>query len=265
MKIVSWNINSLRLRLPLLKEFIDEAQPDVICLQEIKVADESFPLLEVQALGFEYIEFFGEKSYNGVAIFSKIPIKKVEKIDVLDYGHKRHISVALQTKIGEIFLHNFYVPAGGDVPDVKLNNKFDHKLKFIDWMTEFFAAQKDKKIIIVGDMNIAPLEHDVWSHKQLLKVISHTPIEVEKMNLLQKSLNWIDTHRFFVDDSEKLYSWWSYRAKDPIGANKGRRLDHIWATPNLKEYIKSMKIYTDFRSKVKPSDHVPIETFFDLS
>ncbi len=124
-----------------------------------------------------------------------------------------------------------------------LNNKFDHKLKFVDWMTDYFAAQKDKKIIILGDMNIAPLEHDVWSHKQLLKIVSHTPIEVEKMTRLQDSLNFVDTHRHFVDAKQKLYSWWSYRGLDPLTSNKGRRLDHIWATPNLKDQIKSMEIY----------------------
>lgn len=264
MKVISWNINSLRLRLPLLKKFVEAHNPDVICLQEIKVSDELFPALEVRALGFDHVEFFGEKSYNGVAIFSKFPLSKVEKIDVLDYGHKRHISAAIQTKVGEVFLHNFYVPAGGDIPDVALNNKFDHKLKFLDWMNEHFSAKKDQKIIMVGDMNIAPLEHDVWSHKQLLKIVSHTPIEVEKMNILQKSLDWVDTHRFFVDHSKKLYSWWSYRAQDPLGSNKGRRLDHIWATPNLKTHIKSMKVHTDFRIETQPSDHVPIETVFDL-
>jgi len=264
MKIVSWNINSLRLRLPLLKKFIKEANPDVICLQEIKVSDPEFPMLEVRALGFEFIEFFGEKSYNGVAIFSKFPLTNIQKIDVLNYGHKRHISATLKTKVGEVDLHNFYVPAGGDIPDVVLNDKFDHKLKFVDWMSEFFAAQKDKKIIILGDMNIAPLEHDVWSHKQLLKIVSHTPIEVEKFTRLQNALNFVDTHRHFVPENEKLYSWWSYRAVDPLGANKGRRLDHIWATPNLKNQIKSMKIYRDFRSETQPSDHVPIETVFDF-
>jgi exodeoxyribonuclease-3 len=264
MKIVSWNINSLRLRLPLLKKFIDENTPDVICLQEIKVQDADFPLAEVRDLGFEFVEFSGEKSYNGVAIISKFPLTKVEKIDVLNYGHKRHISAALQTKIGEVFLHNFYVPAGGDIPDIALNDKFDHKLKFIDWMSEFFAAKKSEKIIIVGDMNIAPLEHDVWSHKQLLKIVSHTPIEIKKMSILQKSLNWVDTHRKFIDEKEKLYSWWSYRALEPLVANKGRRLDHIWATPNLENQIEAMKIYRDFRVEEKPSDHVPIETKFDF-
>ncbi len=286
MKIVSWNINSLRLRLPLLKKFVAENSPDLVCLQEIKVQDSDFPLLEVKALGFDFVEFSGEKSYNGVAILSKFPLSEVSKIDVLNYGHKRHISA----KVKDVEIHNFYVPAGGDIPDVTLNDKFDHKLKFVDWMAEFFSRIHDsnidetgsfylggssrrvsatmgaqKKIILVGDLNIAPLEHDVWSHKQLLKIVSHTPIEVEKMENLRHSLGWIDTHRNFVDESQKLYSWWSYRAKDPLGADKGRRLDHIWATPNLKNHIKSMKIYRDFRAENQPSDHVPIETVFDFS
>jgi exodeoxyribonuclease-3 len=265
MKIVSWNINSLRLRLPLLKKFVQIANPDVICLQEIKVSDTDFPSLEVRSLGFDFVEFSGEKSYNGVAILSKFPLTRVQKIDILNYDQKRHISATLQTKAGEVELHNFYVPAGGDIPDVALNTKFDHKLKFVDWMAEFFTPQKSKNLIILGDFNIAPLENDVWSHKQLLKIVSHTPIEVEKLTKMQQSLNFVDTHRHFVHRREKLYSWWSYRAKDPLGANKGRRLDHIWATPSLKSRIKSMKIYRDFRIENQPSDHVPIETVFELS
>ncbi|NBV07228.1 MAG: exodeoxyribonuclease III, partial [Proteobacteria bacterium] len=99
---------------------------------------------------------------------------------------------------------------------------------------------------------------------QLLKVVSHTPIEVEKMQRLQKSLDFIDTHRHFVDEKQKLYSWWSYRGLDPLGSNRGRRLDHIWVTPNLKDQINSMEIYRDFRVATQPSDHVPIQTVFDL-
>jgi exodeoxyribonuclease-3 len=265
MKLISWNINSLRLRLPLLEKFVKTNNPDVICLQETKVSDPEFPHDGVKALGFDYVEFSGEKSYNGVAILSKFPLTKVEKIDVLGYGHKRHISANIETSAGKITLHNFYIPAGGDIPDVKTNDKFDHKLKFVDWMDEYFSKEKSKKNIIVGDFNIAPLEHDVWSHKKLLKIISHTPIEVEKLTNLQNNANFIDTHRHFVDAEEKLYSWWSYRAKDPLGADKGRRLDHIWATKNLEKNIKSVKTYRDFRSEERPSDHVPIETIFDLT
>jgi exodeoxyribonuclease-3 len=259
MKIVSWNINSLRLRLPLLKKFIDNNSPDIICLQEIKVSNDDFPMAEVRSLGFDFVEFDGEKSYNGVAIFSKYPIKKVEKIDVLNYGHKRHIFAQIKTPIDEINLHNFYVPAGGDIPDVALNNKFDHKLKFVDWMSEYFIKNSLPKTIILGDFNIAPKPQDVWSHKQLLKVVSHTPIEVEKLEKLQKSLDFVDAHRFLAGEDLKLYSWWSYRAMEPLQSDRGRRLDHIWITPDLKLSLKNAKIYRDFRLENSPSDHVPIE------
>jgi exodeoxyribonuclease-3 len=113
-------------------------------------------------------------------------------------------------------------------------------------------------MILLGDLNIAPLEHDVWSHKQLLKEVSHTPIEVEKLGKLQQSLDWCDTHREFVDKSEKLYSWWSYRNRDWRKSNRGRRLDHIWVTPNLQEQVNKAWIMKDARDWHLPSDHVPV-------
>ena len=255
-KIVSWNINSVRIRIPIIEKLVKEQNPDIICLQETKVINELFPVNEIKKLGFDYVEFDGEKSYNGVAIFSKIPLSNINKINILDSNHKRHISASFL----DLNLYNFYVPAGGDIPDINVNPKFDFKLKFVDWMSNYFGKNynKNSKLIILGDMNIAPLEHDVWSHKQLLKVVSHTPIEVEKFNNLQKTLNFIDSHRLFVDENEKLYSWWSYRAKDPIKSDRGRRLDHIWTSPDLKNRIKSAYILKDFRSLEKPSDHVPI-------
>lgn len=257
MKIVSWNINSLRLRLPLLKKLIAEQNPDIICVQETKVVDTDFPLNEINNLGFRFVEFAGEKSYNGVAIISKVPISNIKKYNILDFNHKRHIAATLP---GNIILHNFYVPAGGDIPDPKLNDKFDFKLKFIDWMNDYFSSNysNQHKIIMLGDINIAPLEHDVWSHKQLLKVVSHTPIEVEKLNKLKASCSWVDSHRVFVPDNQKLYSWWSYRGLDPFKSDRGRRLDHIWITPNLKNNLVRAEIFKDFRIDKQPSDHVPI-------
>jgi len=262
MKIVSYNINSLRLRLPLLKNFVDEINPDVICLQETKVADEFFPHEGVKELGFEYVEFSGEKSYNGVAILSKFPLKNTQKIDVAGYGHKRHISATIEFGDKEVELHNFYIPAGGDEADPKINPKFDHKLKFLDWMVEHFKEKQGKNLIIVGDFNIAPLEHDVWSHKQLLKVVSHTPIEVERLEKIRASADFIDTHRHFVPESEKLFSWWSYRGKEPFKSNRGRRLDHIWCSHSLKNHMKSVETYQNYRIVESPSDHVPILTHF---
>ena len=267
MKIVSWNINSLRLRISLLKKFVEIANPDIICLQEIKVEDCLFPSLELISLGYNFLEYSGEKSYNGVAILAKKNLCEVKKIDVLNYGHKRHISAIFDSMAGQIEIHNFYVPSGGDIPDSSINNKFDHKLKFIDWMAEYFSNQslQDKKIIIVGDFNVAPLEHDVWSHRQMLNVVSHTEIEIAKLQNLKQSLNFVDSHRHFVDANQKLYSWWSYRALEPLKSDRGRRIDHIWVTPNLKPYLAQTKIYRDFRIENQPSDHVPIETVFNFN
>jgi len=213
--------------------------------------------MEIHNLGFKFVEFSGEKSYNGVAIISKIPIQEIKKYNILEFGHKRHIAISLPN---QTVLHNFYVPAGGDIPDPILNNKFDFKLKFIDWMSDYFSKNYTKKdsIILLGDINIAPLEHDVWSHKQLLSVVSHTAIELEKLNNLKNTLDWVDSHRLFVPENQKLYSWWSYRAVDPIASDRGRRLDHIWTTPGLKNQIKSANILKSFRSMKQPSDHVPI-------
>jgi exodeoxyribonuclease-3 len=120
-------------------------------------------------------------------------------------------------------------------------------------------------MILVGDLNIAPLEHDVWSHKQLLDVVSHTPIEVEKLTALQNSLNWVDAVRHFVPPDRKLYSWWSYRAADWNASDKGRRLDHVWVTPPLAPKLKGQTILRDARGwEPKPSDHVPVIVDLDI-
>ncbi|PCJ34630.1 MAG: hypothetical protein COA75_12660 [Cellvibrionales bacterium] len=118
--------------------------------------------------------------------------------------------------------------------------------------------KKDDKCILVGDLNIAPLENDVWSHKQLLKIVSHTPLECETMIKLMEQHNWFDVMRHFVPEPERLYSWWSYRAKDWKTSNKGRRLDHIWCSQTLKDNMKSMQVLEDARGWVKPSDHAPV-------
>jgi exodeoxyribonuclease-3 len=256
-KIISWNINSLRLRLSQLKILSDKYKADIVCLQETKVENSQFPFQEIKKMGFKFIEFDGEKSYNGVAILSKIPLQNINKIDVLNYRQKRHISASINFLNKQINLHNFYVPAGGDIPDISINPKFDHKLKFIDWMIDYFKYDAENNIIL-GDFNIAPSAHDVWSHRQLINVVSHTPIEVEKLSILQNSGNFLDCHRYFFGENAKLYSWWSYRAIDPFKSNRGRRLDHIWISKNLQENLSSANILKEYRLENSPSDHVPI-------
>ncbi len=262
LRIATWNINSIRIRFPILRKMVQAENPDILCLQETKVVNELFPYEEAKQLGFDYIYADGQKSYNGVAILSKIPLRDMHTMDVLDNGERRHIGAVLPDGTE---IHNFYVPAGGDIPDPTQNPKFKDKLAFLDIMTGWAqeAFDKNDKVIMVGDMNIAPLEHDVWSHKQLLKVVSHTPVEVERMQTLQDSLGWVDAPREHVSADEKLYSWWSYRNRDWQKSNRGRRLDHIWITPALKPHLTATKIIPDARSWEQPSDHVPVFADFN--
>lgn len=255
LKIASWNINSVRIRIPLLKKLIAEQNPDIICLQETKVEDGSFPLEDLKSLGFPHILFSGQKSYNGMAILSKVPLKDMQTMSMANSEDKRHLSAILPNGVA---LHNFYVPAGGDIPDPIANPAYDFKLRFVEHMTTWAKEQKSGNMIIVGDFNIAPQEHDVWSHKQLLKVVSHTPPELERITALQQSLNWCDTARKFIPATEKSYSWWSYRNKDWKASNRGRRLDHIWTTQSLAPAVKGYTAHTIARDWESPSDHVPI-------
>lgn len=256
LRLATWNINSIRIRVPLLKRLAEEYAPDVLCLQETKTPDDAFPFEEARALGFPHIAIRGEKGYNGVAILSKRLLGEVESLDILGNGSTRHISARLPNGTR---LHNFYVPAGGDVPDPDSNPKFEEKLRFMTRMWEWSeGVSKDENTIIAGDFNIAPYEHDVWSHKQLLAVVSHTPVEVEAMSRLRESAGWIDTAREFVPMEEKLYSWWSYRNRDWRASNRGRRLDHIWITPGLRPLLAAAETVSAARGWDNPSDHVPV-------
>lgn len=262
MHIISWNINSIRMRLPLLIKMIKQKKPDIICLQETKVPDHLFPEKAFQEMGYPHIIYRGEKGYNGVAIISKLPLTKVEKRIMAEQEDARHIAATLSNGIR---IHNFYVPSGGEEPDLLNNPKFKHKLAFVDDMTKWLTSSaKDIPSIISGDFNIAPLEQDVWSHKQLLGAISHTPIEVEKLTKLQEGLGWIDGARHFIPHDEKSYSWWSYRNREWEKSNRGRRLDHIWVNPVLESSLERYEVMTEARSWDRPSDHVPISLYLTV-
>ena len=254
MKIATWNINSVRLRLPLVIERLHLLQPDVLCLQETKTIDEFFPESELAEAGWPYIVRRGEKSYNGVAIISRLPITDNGYLNWVERGDCRHIQASIAGQI----IHNFYVPAGGDIPNRDENPKFGHKLDFIDEMTDYFTVTPPQNAILVGDLNIAPLAEDVWSTRQLRNVVSHTDIEREKLLNLTRKCGWCDAVRRFFGDDEVLYSWWSYRARDWRASNRGRRLDHIWVSHDVVDKITSVKIDSEARGADKPSDHVPV-------
>ena len=261
LRIATWNINSVRIRLDNVARFLDAHQPDILCLQETKVMDELFPRDFFTARGYVHQAIRGQKMYHGVAILSRVPLTAMELRMWCDKQDCRHLSVRLPNGIE---LHNFYVPAGGDIPDPKVNEKFAHKLQFVDEMTQWFGKLKHagNKLVLVGDLNIAPLETDVWSHKQLLKVVSHTPVEVAAMAKLQASHDWVDAMREIIPPAELLYTWWSYRSPDWETADKGRRLDHIWVTPALRKQIGGIKVIKDMRRGELASDHAPV--LFDL-
>jgi exodeoxyribonuclease-3 len=265
LRVATWNINSLRLRVGLLDKLVEALRPDVICLQETKVPDPLFPADALLPLGYPYTAFCGMKGYNGVAIMSRVPLEAQDGApDWCGKGDCRYIAAVLRTPSGPVEVHNFYVPAGGDVPDRTQNPKYGHKLDFIAEVRTWFAARTDlSRSVLVGDLNIAPLEHDVWSHKQLLGVVSHTPPETEGLNAWMNA-GFIDAVRHFVPAEQKLYSWWSYRNQDWRASDRGRRLDHVWVTPDLRPGLRSQTILRDARDWPRGSDHVPVCVAIDV-
>jgi exodeoxyribonuclease-3 len=260
MKLCTWNINSVRLREGLVARLMAEEAPDVLCLQECKSPVESIPMEQFRALGYNWIVARGQKGYNGVAILSKRPIEDAGDRDYASLGHARHVAARLENGV---VIHNCYVPAGGDIPDRAENVKFGQKLDFLTDMRDAFRADRPARAILVGDLNIAPREDDVWNHKALLKIVSHTPIEVQHLAEAQEAGGWLDVTRKDIPDG-LLYSWWSYRSPDWDSADKGRRLDHIWATPDIVNAAHDSRILRTVRGWEQPSDHAPVFATFDF-
>ena len=205
----------------------------MLCLQETKCPDANFPLGAFRAAGYPHIEIHGQKGYHGVAIASRLPLTAVDKRRFCGKDDARHIAATVAYGERPITIHNLYIPAGGDEPDPAINPKFAHKLSFLEELQACMAALATPRSVLVGDLNIAPLETDVWSHKQLLKVVSHTPVETEGLERVRAAGGWVDLMRHFVPPEQKLFTWWSYRSPDWTVNDRGRRLDHIWVTPDL--------------------------------
>ena len=259
--LASWNINSVRLRAPMVAEWVKQANPDVLCLQEIKCQNDEFPEKAFRDMGFEHFHVRGQKGMHGVAIASRLPLEDLGDEALCPKEEARHQRVG----VAGVELHNFYIPAGGDEPNPDTNPRFAHKMEFLSRIERYFGdrAKEDAALVLVGDFNIAPYEHDVWSHKQLLKVVSHTPVETDALERIRQTCDFSDVARDLVPMEEKLYSWWSYRARDWRKANRGRRLDHIWASPAAKTRAlaggrEAFTIWEDVRGWEKPSDHAPV-------
>ena len=263
LRITTWNVNSIRVRLDGVAALVEAHDPDVICLQETRVRDAAFPLDAFAALGYRHSVLNGHKGFSGVAIVSRLPLSDGGAREWCDRADGRHAFASLP---GGVEVNNFYVPAGGDVPDPLVNEKFAHKLRFLAEMTNWFAARKAplNRLVLVGDLNVAPLESDVWSHRALINVVSHTPVEVEALARLMAAHDWVDAVRRAIPPEQPLYSWWSYRARDWEAADRGRRLDHVWLTPPLADSLKGIEVLREARGWRAPSDHVPVTATLSL-
>ncbi|MGF1554449.1 MAG: exodeoxyribonuclease III [Paracoccaceae bacterium] len=251
--VATWNINSVRLREGLVARFLEAERPHLLCLQETKTPVEKFPRERFAALGYDHLVARGEKGYNGVAVLARVPIEDAGRADFCGRGDARHVAARLADGT---LVHSLYVPAGGDVPDRGRNPKFAHKLDFLAELAAW-QAEAGARAVVTGDLNVAPLEHDVWDHRKMLDVISHTPVECEAVERARRAGGWADPVRADRPEPEKLYSWWSYRAKDWALADRGRRLDHVW-TRGIEAVPGSTRVLRAWRGAEKPSDHVPV-------
>ena len=254
LKIASWNINSVRARTAIVERLLLEERPDILCLQETKAQNDVFPAEFFRRHGYVHQQLNGQKMHHGVAVVSRVPLADPGSHDWQDNGEARHVGVRLECGIR---LENVYVPAGGDTPDRTINPKFGQKLDFIERMTRWSEKVREPTLI-VGDFNIAPLECDVRSHKALIDVVSHTPVEVEALTRMQNAHDWIDIGRTFVPPPQRCFTWWSYRSPDWTRNDRGRRLDHMWASPSLKDILASHHVLEPCRAWTRPSDHVPL-------
>jgi exodeoxyribonuclease-3 len=266
LRIATWNVNSVRLRAEQAARFIAEQQPDVLCMQEIKCQAHEFPTNAFRDAGLPHVKIAGQKGWHGVAIASRYPIEDAQAIEACREGHARCVS----GKIQGVEVQNFYIPAGGDLPDRELNPKFDHKLNFYERLAADMAKRDPKApLVLTGDLNVAPGEFDVWSHRQMSKIVSHTPIELEAMAALKAAGQFTDLVREAIPDPEKLFSWWSYRSPDFSKSSRGLRLDHIWITPGLREAAlrtgkAESRVHKDVRGWERPSDHAPVSADFAI-
>lgn len=258
-KIATWNINSVRLREGSVLRLLREEAPDVLCLQETKSPVDKLPLEGARALGYAHVVARGQPGYNGVAILSRLPLGEAPHLPFGLPQDARHVAARLPS--GTV-IHNLYIPAGGDLPDPVLNPKFQKKLDFLDAVRASFAEAPPGDAILVGDFNVAPREDDVWDHRKLLKVVTHTPVEIAALEAIRAAGGFVDVTRAHIPEG-RLFSWWSYRAADWSAADKGRRLDHVWATPALAARSGNARIARAVRGWERPSDHAPVLAEFE--
>ena len=253
MKIATWNINSLTVRLPQVLDWLAANPVDVLCLQELKVSDDKFPLKELEAAGY-HSAVFGQKTYNGVAILSRTPARDIVK-NIVGFAdaQSRVIAATLDMPAGQVRVVNGYF-VNGQSPG---SEKFDYKMKWLeglrDWLREELRAHPN--LVLLGDFNITADDRDSYDPEGLRETIHHTSEERLHFQALIK-LGLTDAVRM-IDQPEKRYSWCDYRAM-AFRRNRGLRIDHILVSEALKPLVRSCVIDKLPRENERPSDHVPV-------
>ena len=265
MLIASWNVNSVRTRLSQIIDWINQVNPDVLCLQETKVIDESFPVQPFEQLGY-FVEVYGQKSYNGVAIISKLKVDNVQKGLSIDSYPDQDIEFFLEQKrlisveINGIQVINAYVPNGSSLD----SDKFEYKIRWLNYLALYLDTQikKGKLICLLGDFNIAPASLDIHDPKKYEGGIMASEVERNALsNVIKESL--IDSFRIFEKDTGH-WSWWDYR-NNAYELNKGWRIDHIYISKELSSNLKSCVIDSTPRENIRPSDHAPVMINLDMN
>lgn len=249
MRIASWNVNSLKVRLPQLLEWLTLRQPDVVCLQETKLEDSAFPQHEIEAAGYAVV-FSGQKTYNGVALLSRqIPIDIVRGNPLFDDVQKRLIAAT----VGDVRVVCAYMPNGQEVG----SDKYNYKLAWLAALERWLAQEIERhpRLVLAGDFNIAPEDRDVYDAKAWAGKILCSEPERAAFRRLQ-ALGMKDSFRIF-DQPEKSFSWWDYRMLG-FQKNLGLRIDHILLSDALAAHCTAAAIDRDMRKRERPSDHAPV-------
>jgi len=249
MKLATWNVNSLKVRLPQVIDWLQTNQPDMLCLQETKLSDENFPAAEIAAIGYESV-FIGQKTYNGVAILSK---HKGSEIITAIPGFEDEQKRVVAATYGDVRVISVYVPNGDTVE----SEKYQYKLRWLPALTGWLQQElKDhQKLAILGDFNIAPEDRDVYDPQLWQgKVLCSQPERAAFGDLLQLGLT--DSFRLF-EQAEKSYTWWDYRMM-AFRLNRGLRIDHILLSNALASICTSCTVDKAIRKLERPSDHAPV-------
>lgn len=256
MKIVSWNVNSLRVRLPPLLDWLAREAPDIVCLQETKVTDEEFPVDALRAAGYLAV-FTGQKSYNGVATLTRVPVSEALVVLPQDDGaQKRFLAVT----VGDVRVVNVYVPNGEAVG----TEKYAYKLRWLQTLTAYVNDELKRypKLVMVGDYNIAPEPRDVhdpkrWEGKVLCSDLERAAFR----GLIDSGL--VDVFRNF-EQPEKSFTWWDYRLNG-FARNWGLRIDHVLCSGALSAACRACRVDVEPRRAERPSDHAPVIAEFSVS